>query len=125
MPGTVSALSLFWTREAMWPSSRETMRRLLLTGSNGKDPGGLLLVLRYKYDTNVIAKGSGPLTDSITGQEDSALNFSVRVGYTAPFSFRTPFSFSGYYSLSADRYFGKHLYPVRWQPEEVSPSIII
>jgi tetratricopeptide (TPR) repeat protein len=61
----------------------------------------------YKYDTNVIAKGSGPLTDSITGQEDSALNFSVRVGYTAPFSFRTPFSFSGYYSLSADRYFGK------------------
>ena len=61
----------------------------------------------YKYDTNVIAKGSGLLTDSITGQEDSALNISVRAGYTAPFSFRTPFSFSGYYSLSADRYFGK------------------
>jgi tetratricopeptide (TPR) repeat protein len=62
----------------------------------------------YKYDTNVIAKGSGPLTDSITGQDDSALNFGVRVGYTAPFTFRTPFSFSGFYSLSADRYFGKH-----------------
>jgi tetratricopeptide (TPR) repeat protein len=61
----------------------------------------------YKYDTNVIAKGNGPLTDSITGQEDSALNFGVRMRYTAPFSFRTPFSFSGFYSLFADRYFGK------------------
>jgi tetratricopeptide (TPR) repeat protein len=63
--------------------------------------------IAYKYDTNVIAKGSGPLTDSVTGQEDSALNFAVRVGYTAPFSFKTPFSLSGYYSLYADRYFGK------------------
>jgi tetratricopeptide (TPR) repeat protein len=61
----------------------------------------------YKYDTNVIAKGNGPLTDSITGQEDSALSFSIRARYRAPFSFRTPFSFSGYYSLSADRYLGK------------------
>jgi tetratricopeptide (TPR) repeat protein len=61
----------------------------------------------YKYDTNVVTKGDGPMVESISGQEDSALNFGARIGYTAPFSFRTPFSFSAYYSVYADRYFGK------------------
>ena len=61
----------------------------------------------YKYDTNVVTKGDGPMVESISGQEDSAINFGARIGYTAPFSFRTPFSFSAYYSLYADRYFGK------------------
>lgn len=63
--------------------------------------------MAYKYDTNVIVKGSGPLTDSVSGQEDSALNFGLRIGYTAPFSFRTPYSLSVYYTMYADRYFGK------------------
>jgi tetratricopeptide (TPR) repeat protein len=62
----------------------------------------------YKFDTNVVAKGSGPLTDTISGSEDSALNFSARIGYTAPFSFRTPYSLSVNYALYADRYFGKN-----------------
>ncbi len=48
----------------------------------------------YKYDTNVVTKGDGPMVESISGQEDSAFNFGARIGYTAPFSFRTPFSFS-------------------------------
>jgi len=61
----------------------------------------------YKYDTNVVTKGDGPMVESISGQEDSALNFGARMGYTAPFSFRTPFSFSAYYSIYADRYLGK------------------
>jgi len=61
----------------------------------------------YKYDTNVIAKGSGPIADSISHQEDSALNVNTRISYTAPFSFRTPYSLSFNYALSADRYFGK------------------
>ncbi|HOD75363.1 MAG TPA: outer membrane beta-barrel protein [Syntrophorhabdaceae bacterium] len=61
----------------------------------------------YKYDTNVVTKGDGPMVESISGQEDSAFNFGARIGYTAPFSFRTPFSFSAYYSVYADRYFGK------------------
>ncbi|MBP7528407.1 MAG: tetratricopeptide repeat protein [Syntrophorhabdaceae bacterium] len=61
----------------------------------------------YKYDTNVVTKGDGPMTESISGQEDSALNFGARIGYTAPFSFRTPFSLSAYYSFYTDRYFGK------------------
>lgn len=61
----------------------------------------------YKYDTNVATVGQGPLTEMISGQEDSAINFGARIGYTAPFSFRTPFSLSAYYSLYTDRYFGK------------------
>jgi len=61
----------------------------------------------YKYDTNVVTKGDGPMVESISGQEDGALNFGARIGYTAPFSFRTPFSFSAYYSIYADRYFPK------------------
>ncbi len=63
--------------------------------------------MAYKYDTNVVTAGSGPMTDSISGQEDSALNFGVRIGYTAPFSFRTPFSLSVYYSMYTDLYFSK------------------
>lgn len=61
----------------------------------------------YKYDTNVATIGEGPMTDMISGQEDSALNFGARIGYTAPFSYKTPYSLSAYYSLYTDRYFGK------------------
>ncbi|HOC45899.1 MAG TPA: tetratricopeptide repeat protein [Syntrophorhabdaceae bacterium] len=61
----------------------------------------------YKYDTNVVTVGEGPMTDLISGVEGGAMNFGARIGYTAPFSFRTPFSFSAYYSMYADRYFGK------------------
>lgn len=61
----------------------------------------------YKYDTNVATIGDGPMTDLISGQEDSALNFGARIGYTAPFSYRTPFSLSAYYSFYTDRYFGR------------------
>ena len=63
--------------------------------------------MSYKYDTNVVTKGEGPMTDAISGQEDSALNFGVRVGYTAPFSFRTPYSLSVNYSMYTDLYFSK------------------
>lgn len=63
--------------------------------------------LAYKYDTNVVAKGSGPIADEISGERDSAMNFSARIGYTAPFSFTTPFNLSLQYSLYAERYFKK------------------
>ncbi len=63
--------------------------------------------MSYKYDTNVVTKGEGPMTDYISGQEDSAINFGVRVGYTAPFSFRTPYSLSVNYSMYTDLYFSK------------------
>jgi tetratricopeptide (TPR) repeat protein len=63
--------------------------------------------LAYKHDSNVVIKGSGPISDAISGQADSALNLSLRAGYTAPFSFRTPYNFSLQYSLYAERYFSK------------------
>ncbi len=61
----------------------------------------------YRYDTNVATIGDGPMTDLISGQEDSAINFGARIGYTAPFSYKTPYSFSAYYSLYTDTYFNK------------------
>ncbi len=61
----------------------------------------------YKYDTNVPIVGAGPMTDLMSGQADSALNFGARIGYTAPFSYKTPFSLSAYYSFYTDRYLGK------------------
>ncbi|HOP85039.1 MAG TPA: tetratricopeptide repeat protein [Syntrophorhabdaceae bacterium] len=63
--------------------------------------------LNYKYDTNVVAKGSGQIVDAISGHEGSALNLSLRLGYTFPFSFKTPFNLSLQYSLFAERYFPK------------------
>ena len=70
-------------------------------------PWRFSLGMGYKYDTNVVTKGDGPMVESISGQEDSAINFGARIGYTAPFSFRTPFSLSAYYSIYSDRYLGK------------------
>jgi len=63
--------------------------------------------LGYKYDTNVVAKGSGPIVDAISGHDDSALNLSLRLSYTAPFSFKEPYNLSFQYSLYADKYFPK------------------
>lgn len=63
--------------------------------------------LSYKHDTNVVAKGSGPIVDAISGHEDSALNLSLRIGYTAPFSFNKPYNLTFQYSLYADKYFPK------------------
>lgn len=63
--------------------------------------------MNYKYDTNVVAKGNGPIADAISGHEDSALNLSLRIGYTAPFSFNKPYNLSFQYSLYAEKYFPK------------------
>jgi tetratricopeptide (TPR) repeat protein len=63
--------------------------------------------MNYKFDTNVVAKGSGPQVDAISGVQDSALNMSARVGYTAPFSFKKPYNLSFQYSLFAEKYFPK------------------
>jgi len=63
--------------------------------------------MNYKYDSNVVAKGSGPIVDAISGHEDSALNMSMRLGYTAPFSFKKPYNLSFQYSLFAEKYFPK------------------
>ena len=70
-------------------------------------PWSFSVGLSYKYDTNVVAKGSGPIVDAISGHEDSALNLSLRIGYTAPFSFNKPYNLSFQYSLYADKYFPK------------------
>jgi len=63
--------------------------------------------MNYKYDSNVVAKGSGPIVDTISGHEDSALNLFARIGYTAPFSFKKPYNLSLQYSLFAEKYFPK------------------
>jgi len=63
--------------------------------------------LNYKYDSNVVAKGSGQIVDAISGHEGSALNLNLRMGYTFPFSFREPYNLSLQYSLFAERYFSK------------------
>lgn len=63
--------------------------------------------LNYKYDSNVVAKGTGPIADYISGSEDSAINLSMRIGYTFPFSFKTPYNLSFQYSLFAEKYFPK------------------
>lgn len=63
--------------------------------------------LNYKYDSNVVSKGTGPMVDRISGQNDSALNLGLRLVYTFPFSFRTPYNLSLQYSLFAERYFPK------------------
>lgn len=69
-------------------------------------PFRLSLGLAYKYDTNVVLKPtSGPVAELITGEQDSAINASLRIGYTAPFSFKGPFSFALQYSLYTDTYF--------------------
>lgn len=63
--------------------------------------------LNYKYDSNVVAKGTGPIADYISGSEDSAINLFMRIGYTFPFSFNTPYNLSFQYSLFAEKYFPK------------------
>jgi len=83
------------------------IEKIIATRIEREKPWRFNIGLAYKYDTNVIVKGNGSLAESISGQEDSTLNFSARVSYTAPFSFRTPLSLSAYYVFSADRYFGK------------------
>jgi tetratricopeptide (TPR) repeat protein len=70
-------------------------------------PWRLSVGMGLKYDTNVVAKGSGPQVDEISGHQDYAANLSFRVGYTAPFSFNTPFNLNMQYSLFAERYFNK------------------
>lgn len=72
--------------------------------------------LGMKYDSNVIAQpssntiGGTPAPDSISGKEDMGNNMTLRVGYTAPFSFNKPYSFSLQYALGADRYFRRDDY---------------
>lgn len=71
-------------------------------------PWRFSLGINYKYDSNVVAKGSGPIVDAISGQEGQALNLNLRIGYTFPFSFARPYNLSLQYSLFAERYFPKH-----------------
>jgi tetratricopeptide (TPR) repeat protein len=68
-------------------------------------PWRLSFGLAYKYDTNVVLKPtSGLVAESISNAKDNALNGTLRVGYTAPFSFKSPFSLSFQYSLYTDTY---------------------
>lgn len=68
-------------------------------------PWRLSVGLAYKYDSNVVLRPtSGPVAQLISNEKDNALNGTLRVGYTAPFSFKSPFSLSLQYSLYTDTY---------------------
>lgn len=82
-------------------------------------PWRLSAGLAYKYDSNVVLKPlSGPLAHIISDEEDHVLNGTLRVGYTAPFSFRTPYSLSFQYSFYTDIY--EDLTPYQWISSSIS-----
>ncbi|MCX5804717.1 MAG: DUF2860 family protein [Proteobacteria bacterium] len=85
--------------------------------------------LGYKYDTNVNASpSSGTVFDNpgnawmVSGQEDTALNTTLRAMYIAPFSFKTPYNLSVQYSLSAERYMRRDDYNLAQQSLSVTPG---
>lgn len=81
--------------------------RLIEEKIKAEKPWRFSLSLNYKYDSNVVTKGTGPIVEAISGQSDSALNLNFQIAYTFPFSFRTPYELSLKYSLFAERYFPK------------------
>ena len=61
--------------------------------------------IAYKYDSNVVLRPTtGPVAEMISNAKDNVLNGTFRFGYTAPFSFRSPFTLSFQYSLYTDTY---------------------
>jgi tetratricopeptide (TPR) repeat protein len=83
----------------------------------------------YKYDSNVNARpSSGTVFDNpnnspmVSGQEDTALNGTLRALYIAPFSFRNPYNLSVQYSLSADRYMRRDDYNMAQQSLSITPG---
>lgn len=81
--------------------------RLLSEKMEQERPWRVSLGFNYKYDSNVVTKGSGPIVDQISGASGSAVNMAFRLGYTAPFTFKTPYSLSLQYSLFAEKYLDK------------------
>jgi tetratricopeptide (TPR) repeat protein len=80
--------------------------KFLMEKMEREKPWRVSFGMGYKYDTNPTAiPGGGPVADVSTGESDSAINTTLRVGYTAPFSFTGPYSFGAYYSLYSDQYF--------------------
>ncbi|MDI7261462.1 MAG: DUF2860 family protein [Thermodesulfobacteriota bacterium] len=68
-------------------------------------PWRLSVGMAYKFDTNVVLRPtSGPVRDMVSNEKDHILNNSLRIGYTAPFSFKSPFNLSFQYSLYSDTY---------------------
>jgi tetratricopeptide (TPR) repeat protein len=85
--------------------------------------------LGYKYDSNVNARpSSGTVFDNpnnsslVAGQEDTALNATLRAVYFAPFSFKTPYNLAVQYSLSADRYMRRDDYNLAQQSLSITPG---
>jgi tetratricopeptide (TPR) repeat protein len=83
--------------------------RILSEKLEKERPWRVSVGLNYKYDTNVVAKGSGgPGADQISGESGSGANMTFRLGYTAPFTFSTPYSLTVQYSLFGERWFNKN-----------------
>ncbi|MDW8002029.1 MAG: hypothetical protein RMJ39_05100 [Deltaproteobacteria bacterium] len=81
--------------------------RILKERIERERPLRLSFSLNYKYDSNVVTKGEGPIVEQISGHQGSAMNLSFRASYTFPFSFRKPVSLSLSYGLLAEKYFSK------------------
>jgi len=82
-------------------------------------PWRLSVGLAYKFDSNVVLRPtSGPVAESITNEKDNGLNGTLRVGYTAPFSFKSPYSLSFQYSFYTDNY--ADLTPYQWISSVIS-----
>jgi len=68
-------------------------------------PWRLSVGMAYKFDTNVVLRPtSGPVSEMVTNEKDHVLNQTLRIGYTAPFSFKTPFNLSIQSSFYSDTY---------------------
>ncbi len=79
--------------------------------------------LMFKYDSNVVLKPSSSIQGiQISDKEDTGMLTSASVGYTAPFSFRTPFLLNVRYSFYADNYFSIQSHDVTSHGITVTPG---
>ncbi len=79
--------------------------------------------LMFKYDSNVILKPSSSIQGiNISDKEDTGMTTAASLGYTAPFSFKTPFMLNIRYTFFADNYFSIQSHDVTSHSVTVTPG---
>jgi tetratricopeptide (TPR) repeat protein len=79
--------------------------------------------MMFKYDSNVILKPSSSIQGiDISDKEDNGMTASASIGYTAPFSFKTPFILNVRYTFFADNYFSIQSHDVTSHSIIVTPG---